>query len=185
MLRILVPMLLLMFMSSSCTEPDRRSLAAFDVFCEMVASDAKPIALHYPMEPEQVDRLWDEFRESAQEDGLKLYREDDFPETLLFPARDTGGKTVVIIYKGNRLEQYLQLRSDIKAFELSDKPGDVSRMQQEALARRMGWATVGGSDAHVPGQVGCAYTLLDDLKQRFWKARPIHHEVEETSETIR
>jgi predicted metal-dependent phosphoesterase TrpH len=32
-----------------------------------------------------------------------------------------------------------------------------------ALARRMGWATVGGSDAHVPGQVGCAYTLLDDL----------------------
>jgi len=32
-----------------------------------------------------------------------------------------------------------------------------------ALARRMGWATVGGSDAHVPGQVGCAYTLLADL----------------------
>lgn len=32
-----------------------------------------------------------------------------------------------------------------------------------SLARRMGWATVGGSDAHVPGQVGCAYTLLADL----------------------
>lgn len=32
-----------------------------------------------------------------------------------------------------------------------------------ALARRMGWAAVGGSDAHVPGQVGCAYTLLADL----------------------
>jgi predicted metal-dependent phosphoesterase TrpH len=32
-----------------------------------------------------------------------------------------------------------------------------------ALARRMGWATVGGSDAHAPGQVGCAYTLLSDL----------------------
>jgi predicted metal-dependent phosphoesterase TrpH len=31
------------------------------------------------------------------------------------------------------------------------------------LARRMGWAMVGGSDAHFPGQVGCAYTLLADL----------------------
>jgi predicted metal-dependent phosphoesterase TrpH len=32
-----------------------------------------------------------------------------------------------------------------------------------ALARRMGWAAVGGSDAHAPGQVGCAYTLLASL----------------------
>ena len=32
-----------------------------------------------------------------------------------------------------------------------------------AMARRMGWAAVGGSDAHVPGQVGCAYTLLAEL----------------------
>jgi predicted metal-dependent phosphoesterase TrpH len=32
-----------------------------------------------------------------------------------------------------------------------------------SLARRMGLAAVGGSDAHVPGQVGCAYTLLADL----------------------
>jgi predicted metal-dependent phosphoesterase TrpH len=37
------------------------------------------------------------------------------------------------------------------------------RAATRALARRMGWATVGGSDAHVPGQVGCAYTLLADL----------------------
>jgi predicted metal-dependent phosphoesterase TrpH len=34
-----------------------------------------------------------------------------------------------------------------------------------ALARRMGWAAVGGSDAHVPGQVGCAYTLLPELPE--------------------
>jgi predicted metal-dependent phosphoesterase TrpH len=34
-----------------------------------------------------------------------------------------------------------------------------------AMARRRGWATVGGSDAHIPGQVGCAYTLLADLPE--------------------
>jgi predicted metal-dependent phosphoesterase TrpH len=34
-----------------------------------------------------------------------------------------------------------------------------------SLARRMGWAAVGGSDAHIPGQVGCAYTLLADLPE--------------------
>jgi hypothetical protein len=34
-----------------------------------------------------------------------------------------------------------------------------------AMARRRGWATVGGSDAHIPGQVGCAYTLLPDLPE--------------------
>jgi predicted metal-dependent phosphoesterase TrpH len=34
-----------------------------------------------------------------------------------------------------------------------------------ALARRMGWAAVGGSDAHIPGQVGCAYTLLAELPE--------------------
>jgi predicted metal-dependent phosphoesterase TrpH len=31
------------------------------------------------------------------------------------------------------------------------------------LAKRMGWASVGGSDAHTPAQVGCAYTLLASL----------------------
>jgi len=34
-----------------------------------------------------------------------------------------------------------------------------------AMARRMGWAAVGGSDAHIPGQVGCAYTLLTELPE--------------------
>ncbi len=113
-------------------------MSAFHVFCEMVANDAKPIALNYPLEPAKVDRLWVQFQETAGEYGVKLYREDEFPHTLLFPPEDTEGKTVVIIYKENRLEQYLQLRSDIMASELDEKPGVDNRVQQEALARRMG-----------------------------------------------
>lgn len=34
-----------------------------------------------------------------------------------------------------------------------------------AMARQRGWAAVGGSDAHAPGQVGCAYTLFSELPQ--------------------
>ncbi len=32
-----------------------------------------------------------------------------------------------------------------------------------AMARQRGWAAVGGSDAHAPGKVGCAYTLFAEL----------------------
>ncbi len=138
MQKILVPILLLMLFCFSCAEPEQRTMAAFHVFCEMVANDAKPIALNYPMEPAKVDRLWGQFQETAGEYGLKLYREDEFPHTLLFPPEDTEGKTVVIIYKGHRLEQYLQLRSDIRASKLGEWPEGKARMQQEALSRRMG-----------------------------------------------
>ena len=31
------------------------------------------------------------------------------------------------------------------------------------LAVRHGWSAVGGSDAHAPGQVGCAFTLFNEL----------------------
>ena len=34
-----------------------------------------------------------------------------------------------------------------------------------AMARLMGWSAVGGSDAHTPRQVGCAYTLLNELPE--------------------
>ncbi len=36
-------------------------------------------------------------------------------------------------------------------------------VEATAFAQEMGWATVGGSDAHVLSQVGCAYTLFPNL----------------------
>ena len=35
--------------------------------------------------------------------------------------------------------------------------------QAQTLAMRRGWVAVGGSDAHTIGQVGCAYTLFNEL----------------------
>lgn len=37
------------------------------------------------------------------------------------------------------------------------------RRQAQTLAMRRGWVAVGGSDAHTIGQVGCAYTLFNEL----------------------
>ena len=113
------------------TNGNNKPLIAFDVYCEMVANDAKPLALHYPMEPEEVDGLWKEFTGIAEKYNVQLHREDDFPVSALFPAEATQGKSVVLIYRGDRLKQYEQWKSDLQNAE--DYP-----KEHEALARRFG-----------------------------------------------
>jgi len=134
----LVPILVLI---SSCAKQEDSVLTAFDVYCEMVANDAKPMALHYPMESTAIDELWVEFGKMAEKNEVQLYREDDFPVSMLFPAELTAGKTVVMIYRGNTLEQYRQWKTDLRAADATD------RKESEALARRfgrlMGYGTLG------------------------------------------
>ncbi len=113
------------FVMISCAPRDPYHLEAFEVFCEMVASDAKPIAFHYPMDAADVDAAWNRFNEIAEDYEVLLYREDDFPGSMLFP--DTGEKSIILIYRDDRLEQYLQWKADAKSDEA-----------REALARRLG-----------------------------------------------
>lgn len=127
-LGILVSLLLI----TACTEKDNSPVVAFDVYCEMVGSSAKPIALQYPMDGESVDRYWPEFERMAVKHNVTLYREEDFPATLLFPSELTDGKTVVIIYRGDRLTQYQQLKAAIQSDEYN------SWQDRELLARRFG-----------------------------------------------
>ena len=96
--------------------PDRSIVAAFDVYCEMVANDAKPMALHYPMDSTVLNKWWTEFEMVAKRHKVKLYKETAFPITLLFKPGLTEGKTVVLIYRDQRLEQYQQLKADLKAY---------------------------------------------------------------------
>ncbi|MEL7220570.1 MAG: VOC family protein, partial [Bacteroidota bacterium] len=124
--------LLCLVTSFSCMKKDDSVLAAFDVYCEMVANDAKPLGLHYPMTTEEVDHWWDDFQEVAAKHQVSLFRENDFSTSLLFPAELTQGKTVVLIYKGHRLSQYQQWKSDVNAKE------GHSRNEEEKLARRFG-----------------------------------------------
>lgn len=126
------PGYLLLLLIFSCTEADTSKLASFEVFCEMVSSGAKPMALSHPMDSDKADALWSKFQAIASSYEVQLYREDKFPESALFPAALTEGKSVILIYKGNRLRQYEQLKSDLSRADAGD------RYTSEALARRFG-----------------------------------------------
>ncbi len=111
---------------SACKQRQHRELISFEVFCEMVANDAKPLALSHPMETGDVDRSWEDFQDVAEAYGVGLYREKDFPVTPLFPASATEDKEVVVIYRAPRLVQYKQFKSD------------RANLEQQAAARRFG-----------------------------------------------
>lgn len=128
-----IKLLLIIFvLISSCNRNDDSVISAFDIYCEMVANNAKPVALHYPMESKEIDKLWNDFQLISEKYQVQLYREDNFPSSMLFPAELTAGKEVVLIYTGNRLKQYQQWKADVLDSDRSDLK------EQEALARRFG-----------------------------------------------
>ncbi len=120
--------LILLAFISSCASKKSGGLTSFEIYCEMVANDAKPIALHNPMESAEVEKLWDRFKEIADNYDVQLYKEDDFPVTLLFGSALTENKTIVLIYSGDRLSQYQQWKLDL----------EQSNGTPEELARRFG-----------------------------------------------
>jgi predicted enzyme related to lactoylglutathione lyase len=98
----------------SCSSEKEETLAAFEVYCEMVANTAKPIALSPIFEPDEADELQADFNRIAKASGLKIFREDAFPVTALYAGELTEGKTIFGIYKDeNRFVQYKQLKEDV------------------------------------------------------------------------
>lgn len=88
-------------------------LAAFDVYCEMVANGAKPIALGQPMSPQEMEDYWDDLVGISEKYSLGLFREKRFPVTLLFSAVATYEKEVPVVYKDElRYKQYIQFKMD-------------------------------------------------------------------------
>ena len=116
----------LVLFSIGCQSPKDKALSAFGAFCEMVANDAKPIALSAPMSPEELDIVWEDYQTVAAAYEVSLFREQDFPVTSLFPASITEGKEVVIVYSGSRRVQYEQFKKDL------------GHMDPESAARRFG-----------------------------------------------
>ena len=125
-------LLFLLLMFNSCKQKDNRALTAFGVYCEMVSNNAKPIAFHYPMETSEIDALWDDFTDIARQYEVELYRETSLPYSLLFPKNTALDKEVILIYKGKRLQQYLQWKADATIYKGNDF------LIQEQLARRLG-----------------------------------------------
>lgn len=95
----------------------------------MVSNSAKPLALSPIFEPAEADKLADDFQAIASAQGLKLFREDNFPVTALYDGAYTEGKSIFGIYKEeSRKIQYDQLKADVQA----------ARGTPIELGRRMG-----------------------------------------------
>lgn len=102
---------------------------SFEVYCEMVAKGAKPIALSDPIE--NLDSMTlKAFREVAEGFGVNLYQEKDFPVTALFDKAETSGKEVIVIGQREGLKQYFQLKEDLEK--------DSSYASEIFFARRFG-----------------------------------------------
>ena len=91
---------------------DQRSynLGGIGAFGEMVNVGVKKLALSPALSPEDMDALIKEATRVAKRNNVEIYRENDFLETDLFPASITKGKHVLVIYKGETKEQYLDLK---------------------------------------------------------------------------
>lgn len=100
----------------SCETEKAKTLAAFEVYCEMVSNTAKPLALSPIFESEEADALEIEFFSIADSYGLSIFREDNFPVTALYDRAYTKGKSIFGIYKDPlRKSQYEQLKADVEA----------------------------------------------------------------------
>ena len=116
----------LVLVLAGCKEEVVDKTAAFGVFCEMVANEAKPVALSEPLASSDLDSYWEDFQLIADSYDVMIYREKEFPVTSLFPATVTDDKEVVIIGTNLSLIRYHQFKKDLPELEA------------ESAARRFG-----------------------------------------------
>ena len=127
-MRILFIVSICLLIFSGCERKVPPSTIAFEVFCEMVANDAKPIALSHPMNQNELEENLEQFQVIAEKYGVLLFRESEFPVTSLFPSSVTNGKEVILIYKGLRLTQYQQFKQDLPALKKQEAARRFGRL---------------------------------------------------------
>ncbi|MEQ8477923.1 VOC family protein [Fulvivirga sp.] len=130
-MKTLLQSLIVAFICFACTSHKETEFEAFEVFCEMVANGNKPLALHHPIARDVAEKNWDQYKTIADSYNVQLYREDNFPKTLLFPNEATENKSVILIYTGQRLKQYEQLKA-----AMEENPKDDAL--KVGFARRLG-----------------------------------------------
>ena len=87
-------------------------------FAECVGAGVKKIALSASMTWEQYESIKDDVKRIAEENHSKFYVDDDFLETLLFPAEYTRGKVVIHLYKEQKInDEYLALKDKKRKHE--------------------------------------------------------------------
>ena len=116
---------------------DKRSynLGAIGAFAEMVGADVKKLGLSSPLTPKEMDVLIDDAKSIAERNGAKIYCEEDFLVTDLFPKELTQDKHVLLIYTGSTKDDYFALKSKKRKLVETGKYKGAAR---EAIARGMG-----------------------------------------------
>ena len=116
---------------------DERSyqLGVIGAFSEVVGAGVKKLALSSPMTPEEMNALMEDAERIAGENGAKLYREEDFFVTDLFPESVTKDKHVLLIYLDPVKDVYFELKAEKAA--LLEKSGYEGEARRE-IARKMG-----------------------------------------------
>ena len=132
-------------LSENATAPEAKANAAIDSrsynlgviggFAEIVAGGVKKLALSAALAPEEMDALIDDARSIAERNNVDIYRENDFLVTDLFAAEITEGKHVLLIYNGDTLRDYQNLKA--KKEQLI-RAGEYQGSAREAIARSMG-----------------------------------------------
>ncbi|EIM76415.1 glyoxalase/bleomycin resistance protein/dioxygenase [Nitritalea halalkaliphila LW7] len=123
----LLPLLLCFLVLGCQSDAEKiKRLGQLSAFMEMVAAEVKPIALSAPMTPSELDEIWEEATRMAEEAGVELYREPSLIRTLLFPTGAGADREVLLVYKGNALAAYLDLKEH------------QEQLEEEQVARRFG-----------------------------------------------
>ena len=101
----------------------------------MVRLGVKTLALSEVMAPEEMDGMLGDAAVIAERNKVNMWRETDFLVTDLYPADVAEGKHVMLIYTGDTLDKYLQLKADKAGLVGAGRyQGDA----REEIARRFG-----------------------------------------------
>jgi hypothetical protein len=121
----------------SAQEIDERSynLGILGGFSEVVRLGVKKLALSEVMSPAEMDAMMDEAMIIAKRNEVQMWRETELIVTDLYPADVATGKHVLLIYTGDTLDEYLQLKADKVALLAADR---YSGQAREDIARRFG-----------------------------------------------
>ena len=119
-------------------------------FAECVGAGVKKLALSASMTRERYETIIEDVKLIAKENATMLYTDDDFLETILFPAEYTRGKIVIHLYLDQETnDEYLALKEKKRTHEekgiLSDQVkhelawglGKLLSYSDEAIERRL------------------------------------------------
>jgi hypothetical protein len=139
--KLIFPLLALLAMVSQAnaqeSDIDERSynLGILGGFSEVVRLGVKTLALSEVMSPGEMDAMMDDAAVIARRNDVLMWRETDFLVTDLYPADVADGKHVLLIYTGNTLDRYLQIKADKAALVSA---GNYEGEAREEIARRFG-----------------------------------------------